>query len=162
MYNIKFQKVVVDLLPWFLRSIRMKQWVGVLSFGNKLVWDRFNSFRLEKDYLMNFTGARIYLERYLNELFDPTAKGIVVENLTLPKSVILFNKVEGRDRAFLRNKSELTPAFYFYNKQDYKNEISFRVKLPASLPANRTNKILIGKEVDRFLVAGRKYEIINI
>lgn len=161
MYSPNFSKLATALLPWFLRSAKSIQWVGVLSFGPKLINERFNSFRLARDYSLYFTGSRIYLERWLNDKFDPINRGIVIQNIQFSRPPIIYNKIEGRDRVSLYNKAEAQSPTYIYTKEDLGGTISFSVILPANIPANKANQLLVRNEVDKFVIAGRKYEVKN-
>jgi len=110
MYNINFARFGKNLTPWFLRSPRNKQWIGVITWGASIANDSLKSFRTLKDYELQFTGQRLYLEKWLNDKFDPVNQGFEIENIQLTQNPFVFNKIEGRE-TYTANKFNPATAY---------------------------------------------------
>lgn len=198
MFNINFARFAKNLTPWFLRASRFKQWIGVLSWGSSLALDDLNEFRLLKDYELKFTGQRLYLERWLNDKFDPVNQAINVINIVLIQNPFVFNKIEGRE-TYSANKYKAatayvvgdrvssvgsiwrcisaatgqtpatSPAFwtldrghqYLRNKNEIGGAYVFTVEIPNTITLSDQVRNNIKTEVDKFVIAGKNYQIIS-
>jgi hypothetical protein len=110
MFNINFARFGKNLTPWFLRSARNKQWVGVITWSSSLSLDSLKSYRNLKDYELQFTGQTLYLEKWVNDKFDPVNHGFEVENIQLTQNPFVFNKLEGRE-TYAANKYKSATAY---------------------------------------------------
>ncbi len=198
MFNINFARFSKNLTPWFLRSPRFKQWIGVMTWGASLALDTLKSYRIQKDYELKFTGQRLYLERWLNDKFDPVNKAITVTNIVLTLNPFVFNKIEGREmyvfnkwksatayvtndhvthlgivykalQATTANTPASSPAFwsvvrdqiYLFNKTEIGGAIVFTVTIPVTITLNAQTTADIKTEIDKFVIAGKNYEIVS-
>lgn len=198
MFNINFARFAKNLIPWFMRTPRMKQWIGVLTWGASIALDELKSFRTLKDYELNFTGQRLYLERWLNDKFDPVNQAITVTNILLTQNPFIFNKIEGRetyvfnkwnagityttgDRASYggaiwrclqtstNNIPSSSPAYWtqnsdqkhLFNKSEIGGAVVFTVTIPNTIPLTDQKRKEIATEIDKFVVAGKQYQIIS-
>ena len=198
MFNINFARFAKNLIPWFMRTPKMKQWIGVLTWGASKALDDLKSFRTLKDYQLNFTGQRLYLERWLNDKFDPVNQAIEVNNIELAQNPFMFNKIEGRDNyvankwdlstsyvvgdrvnfagkrwrcvlASTNNPPNISPAYwtevsdvlFLYNKTEIGGAIVFEIVVPLTITLTDQKKKEIATEIDKFVVAGKQYQIIS-
>lgn len=196
MFNINFTRIGKELTPHFLRNSKMKQFVGVLTWGSTFAMSVLNAFRSLKQHELNFTGQRIYLEKWLNDRFDPVNAGIQVVNIQLVQNPYLFNKIEQRTQyiynkydaanayfagQFARfgltvyecvqagtgNQPDISPAYWqpytsatvMRNKTELGATFSFKIIVPASITLTTELINSIETEVDKFLIAGKTYQI---
>lgn len=198
MFNINFARFGKNLTPWFLRSPRNKQWVGVITWGSSIANDLLKNYRTLKDYELQFTGQRLYLEKWLNDKFDPVGQGIEIVNIQLTQNPFIFNKIEGREtysvnkykaatayvvgdrvssvgivyrciQAGTGNTPASSPAFWtvvrdqlhLYNKNEIGTGVVFSVIIPLSITLTDQVRNNIKIEIDKFVIAGKEYEIIS-
>ncbi|HMQ77105.1 MAG TPA: hypothetical protein PKE21_13890 [Flavobacteriales bacterium] len=62
-------------------------------------------------YAMQITGQTIYLEKALNDRFDPLNRDIYIENLADLTQLYIYNKVELRPAPYLYNKWSQDQAY---------------------------------------------------
>lgn len=122
MFSINFARFAKNLIPWFLRSPRFKQWIGVLTWGASKALDDLKTYRVLKDYELQFTGQRLYLERWLNDKFDPVNQAITVTNVVLTQNPFIFNSIEGREN-YVVNKWDVSETYVINDRISYGGEI---------------------------------------
>lgn len=108
-----------------------------------------------------FTGQVVYLERLLNDEFDPTLRRIYIADgqaNVLPPFV--FNKVEQRP-AIIYNKAENATPFYLYNSSEYFTEPDFIIMVPASV-LNPAIQVRIERQVNQYKQAGKNFQVQTI
>lgn len=140
---------------------RHLSWIRSLIAPIQLLNDWFQSYADNVVYHLYLTGQVIYLEHYLNDLFDKTQRRIWIEDGSVVLPPFLFNKVDHEAPLYLYNEGEDEP-FYLYAKSDYNVQEMFIVHIPADLPLpdlyleNR-----IRAAVNRYKQAGAFYTIVN-
>ena len=138
---------------------RHLDWLKSLS---KPLFDTYELFRLvtvDILYRMNLTGQVIYLEHYLNDLFNNVERRIIIKDGTLDFPPYIYNKSENEADLFIYNKSENEDPFYLYNINDYGGEYEFIVCVPAviTLTEELTNRIK--SAVNQYKQAGVRYTV---
>ena len=110
----------------------------------------------------------IYLEHYLNDLYDPNNRGIYIseDQLILPdylyvntQKVVPFPP-QPTDLT-LYNEADGQPAFYLYNSEDYYFQSHFIINVPSSIPLTDTIKNRISVSTNRYKQAGSIYSIVS-
>lgn len=156
MININLIQLAMMLLMGFLRQDLLKEFVGVVV-GQINGASTLHTFYQEKEYEMTFTGQVIYLEHYLNDLYDPINRDIYIEDFDGPETTYLFNKAENNEETYLFNKSENEPPTYLYNKAELQAlQIDFVVFVPASVTFT---EVVMRKQIDKYKLAGKAYKI---
>ena len=198
MFSINFARFAKNLIPWFLRKPRFKQWIGVLTWGSSIALDDLKGYRVLKDYELQFTGQRLYLERWLNDKFDSVNKAITVTNIVLIQNPFVFNAIEERE-TYLVNKWNVSATYvihdrvsyggeiykalatttsnipssspaswltqrdrmFLFNKSEIGGAIVFTVTIPVTITLSDQVRQNISDEIDKFVIAGKKYQIIS-
>tara|TARA_R110000796_G_scaffold63139_2_gene145507 strand:- start:617 stop:1216 length:600 start_codon:yes stop_codon:yes gene_type:complete len=198
MFSINFARFAKNLIPWFLRTPRFKQWIGVVTWGSAICLEKLRNYRTLKDYEIQFTGQRLYLERWLNDKFDPVNQLITVTNVILTQNPFVYNSLEQRE-TYLVNKwvgsqtytindrigyggkifKALTtttgnvpsgsPAswvihreqLYLFNKGEIGSGFVFIVTVPATITLSNQVHQNISDQINKFLIAGKQYQIIS-
>lgn len=160
-YLIQFAVYALGMLPVSLRGEKIQAWVKVLIRPLQTLNDGFAVYVNDTFYLVSFTGQVIYLEKVLNDLYDPIGTGIYItdgNNIGIPKYV--YTKAENRP-IYIYNKAESSTPVYVYNKTEYLTSLDFIVNVPAALlnPALETQIMGI---VERYKLAGKRYTIVPV
>lgn len=88
-------------------------------------WDRISNvnismyqFKLFISNFLNFDARTIYLEKYLNDIYDPVTEGINIVNDNTIHVLYLFNEAEQADPVYFYNNWDSTVA-YIASPEDY-------------------------------------------
>ncbi len=77
-FHINFNKLVFQLLPIRLRQPIMQAWLQCLLAPVKRLHASFIQARQQDQYFTSHTGQTTYLQAILNDIFDPTGRGIYI------------------------------------------------------------------------------------
>lgn len=90
------------LIRWHTaRKYFTSQWKEMMQSylqGVAVIKEELLSFRSDKEWLLQFNGTKLYMEHYLNDLFDPTIRGIYIERAPFISTVYRYNREENRTR----------------------------------------------------------------
>jgi hypothetical protein len=183
-YLIDFVKITKDLLPHFLQQKGAVSWVtasdffwvtadgqawGTGSASRHLAWLRvlvspltavnelFRTFVAGTRYSMYLTGQVVYLEKYLNDLYDPISIRIYIEDGDASVPLYLDNKPDAQP-IIVYNKSEAQTAPILLNRADLANDDDFIIVIPYS-NITSTGESLIRARVNQYKQAGKRYSI---
>lgn len=135
----------------------VKTLVSPISFLNGI----FVEYATEVYYRLSITGQVVYLEHYLNDLFDSDNRGIYItdDNLIFPP--FLFRTGDdipvGEELILYPDSDPIT----LYNQDDFFTQGSFIVNVPSSLPLNTEFENRIRRAVNQYKQAGVQYTIVN-
>lgn len=160
---MNYADYITKLLPVFLQKERFIAWVSALVSPLQTLHDLYVNYAQTVRYRLSLTGQVIYLEHYLNDLFDNSQRRIYIEDaseLLLPP--YLYNKPTPHGtQIYIKNKSEGGDKFYLRNRAEYNNQANFIVWVPAELePQNAEH--LFRAAVNRYKQAGAIYSIQTI
>ncbi len=145
----------------------------------------FVAFRLAIQYKLQFNAQIIYLEHYLNDLYDPAKRDIYIEDTANIEFNYLYNTIENRPPIYLfnnnnidslynssetsssivSNASEASPLylgsligmpFYFLNNSEYANQVDYIVMVPVGISYN---ELLMRKQILTYNQAGKRFNI---
>ncbi len=111
-------------------------------------------------YHMHLTGQVIYLEHYLNDLFDPAERRIYIEDDTPTLPVHLFNKADGLSLT-IYNKADAEPPLFIYNAADFVSQFDFIVFVPSAISLTSTFTSQASAAINRYKQAGKRYNFEN-
>ena len=187
--DIDLKKLSVQLIPHFLKLLgtglswvtqsgiswvtdnglswtvegesRQIDWIRSLIQPIQQLNDKVKQYTDDVYYRLNLTGQVIYLEHYLNDLFDKDQRRIYLsdDNLVLPP--YLFNKSDGEAVLNLYNEADGETPFHLYNKQDYFNQGSFVINVPAAIILTQSMLNRIKRATNQYKQAGVSYSIVN-
>jgi hypothetical protein len=112
MFNINFDKLINNNLDAFVRQPKT---VNRLKVAIKPVKDLYNEYvalRNQKILEANATGQVIYLEKLLNDKFDPTGTGIYIDSNLAPNPFYLYQKAEAVPPVYVYNKWDATATYF--------------------------------------------------
>lgn len=155
-YNINWYRLIKMLvLPAVNRPT-------VLAFLNAFMapvrsnYAGFLQFKSESDYRVQHTGQVCYLQKLLNDKFDPALRRIKVEN-AVPKVPLWVYYPEDDKPVFVYNETD-HPVFV-YNPEDYYTEYDFKVKVPAGL-ASMANQMMA--QINYYKIFSKNYQIVEL
>ena len=119
MFNINFQKIVYNLIPFFLRKEKNLDYIYSLIKPLKDVNVLFFALVNKINYKLTYTSESNVLARFLNNEYSTTGISISNNNAT--------------DYLFVFNKSESKPKTYVFTKEERLNRPSFTVNVPISV-----------------------------
>ncbi|GAB1403026.1 hypothetical protein MASR1M74_02040 [Lentimicrobium sp.] len=134
MFNLDFQKLINNLLPWFLRGPRMRAWLEVLSSPVAWLHQKFTSQRDDTIFSVSHNGQVISLEDMLNQVFNPdnAHQRIYISDSQRKTKVYLYNKSENKSTRF-HNLGESFPPVYLLS-QNEPSGLDFTVWVHSSIP----------------------------
>jgi len=123
-FNVNFRDLVNQIAPHFLRKdefLRLlfskikpltdinNDGVIVESFGQ--VDSSLYQFTLFINNFLNFDARTIFLEKFLNQVYDPVNEGIVIVNDNTTHVQYLFNDAEQKPDVFMYNQWDATISY---------------------------------------------------
>jgi len=139
---------------------RHLDWIKSLLAPLQSLHERFFSKSQETLYIMSITGQVIYLERYLNDLFDNVERRIYIDDGTIILPPYLYNIVDNEVIWYLYNDADDETPFYIYNQIEYSVQGEFVIHVPSAIPLTSLLISQISAAVDRFKQAGVRYKIV--
>jgi hypothetical protein len=186
--NIDLQKLAQQLIPHFLKGVgaslawqtagglnwltaagtswmsaggsgRHRDWIAAIlaplvSLNQVLV-----TYAESVYYRLSITGQVIYLEHYLNDLFDADDRRIYIADNSLILPPYLYQR---RGRVIdwpLYLAGQNAPTVYLYNQVDFLNQGSFIVMVPSQITLTTSTQNRIRSAVNRYKQAGVYYTI---
>lgn len=188
-YIIDMYQLAKNLLPHFLQRKSVLGWItqdnffwvtatgetwGTGDASRHLAWLRalmaplstlnviFMTAVNDIRYRLYLTGQVIYLEHYLNDLFDPISRRIYIEDGNPTTSFFLYNKADNVTDPVIYNKSEAQPPVYITNRSEAEDDVDFIIYIPFDLVTSQaTLEPKIKTSTNRYKPAGRRYLIID-
>jgi hypothetical protein len=104
------------------------------------------------------TGQVVYMEHYLNDIYDNSLRRIYIDDGNAGTPFFLYNKVDGTPNEYIYNKSELATAPILYNQADYADQVDFIVVIPwANIPS--ADVTIMSARIRKYKLAGKRFEI---
>ncbi|HSW64990.1 MAG TPA: hypothetical protein VLH56_17010 [Dissulfurispiraceae bacterium] len=141
----------------------MRAWLGALTEPFVAIRHELLQWRIESNRDINMTGQRIYLERLLNDLFDPALRRIRVRIGAFISIRYVFNRIESQTAFFKHNKSENNPVMAFaHNQAELIVQIidfDFMVYVPFAPEQSPVETTLLRRKVEQYRIATKKFDI---
>lgn len=84
-FFVNIANLVVSIVPFKLRSNNLNTWLATIHFPIQNINEVFSQLVKTHKYDLSFNGQVLYLEHILNDIFDPTARSIYIDD---PNNVI--------------------------------------------------------------------------
>lgn len=156
MYAVDFLDIVVKLIPFHLRKTTIIAYLTAILKPFQTLNALFVQFTEDTNYRLIFTGQVIYLEHYLNDLYDPTLRRIYIEDVANIQFDYIFQDIEQRPPVYVYQQAEGQPPFYIAQQSEYDQAINFIIHIPVSITFD---ELIVRKQVDVYKQAGRQYSI---
>jgi len=125
-YKINYDILSLQLLPTFLRKLKLVSYLKVLVEPIKQLYNDWFKFRYDNLYKLSHTGQVCYLRKVLNDEFDPMQRRIRIGN------------GQRNERIYIYTRAEQKPLYledvYLYPHSDYADTgVDFIVYAPSSI-----------------------------
>lgn len=130
-YSMDINKLIKLLKPSVLQKPRHYAWLKSLLSPLAETHENFKDFRLEFNRKLRYNGQVIVLENLLNNLFNNTDRGILVQtNPSGLSQIYLFNKEENQTPNYIYQKAEGKPIYVFQKDENLQQIWDFEVIVP--------------------------------
>ncbi len=159
--QIDYRKLVILLLPTFLRQPVLMAWLRAMAYPLQQLHDRHQAARTQRLYELRHTSQVCYIKNALNNEFGITnyANGFEIEDINAPGEwVWIYDENVDRfddeqhmlfdDPTFIHNISAILPP-----------TSAFFVLVPQSITIDETNEARIRSIVNKYRLASRTFEI---
>tara|TARA_R110002111_G_scaffold140072_1_gene206022 strand:- start:855 stop:1328 length:474 start_codon:yes stop_codon:yes gene_type:complete len=152
---LDFNNIINKLLPISKRKDKTVAFLYLILHPLKAVNILFNQYKIGTNYKLIFNGQVIYLEHYLNDLYDNTQRRIYIQDTANAVYNYIYNQAELLPPLMVYNANE-NIAVYLINNNEAVEQIDFIVMIPSSIIYNEK---VIRSQIDYYKSAGKKYKI---
>jgi hypothetical protein len=157
MLKIDFDRLLVWLLPPFLRKIRMVSWLRALITPIYVMYVEFIAFADNANYRLRGTGQVCSMQRVLNDRFDTSLRRISIIDGERYARQFIFTTAE--------NKPIYLGTVFIYDKDDYEDSgVDFTVQVPSDVYVALSNNALneMKANINFYKLDGKRYKITAI
>lgn len=149
-FELNLRRLVILLLPTFLRKARLVAWLQILITPLEQLQYSFNQKRNSDLVTLTHNGQKCYLRKILNDTFDQGLRRIRIEDMTHFNAVYIYTEAENQP-VYLEEK-------YLYTSGEMKvNGVNFSVHIPNGLQAR---EVEIKALIEAYKIASKRYIII--
>ena len=149
-FELNLRRLVILLLPTFLRKARLVAWLQILIAPLEQLQYSFNQKRNSDLVTLTHNGQKCYLRKILNDNFDQTLRRIRIEDMTHFNAVYVYTEPENQP-VYLEEK-------YLYTSGEMQvSGVNFSVRIPKTL---RTRNVEIKALIEAYKIASKRYIII--
>lgn len=159
MYTWNILHSIMQLLPRRYRKPSMWLWLYSLVYPLESLYNSFLSFRVEMIKKVSFSGQVVYLEHVLNDIFDPTGRGIYISDGSPLANVYVYRVAESIDSIYVYNEAESDPSEDYLYNHDAVIRFDFIVNVPAYV-AFDTN--YLKGWIECYKQVGKTYDVVII
>lgn len=153
-FDIDYNKLIVQLKPARLRKKRVKAFAKAMVSPVVVLYNDFLSFRSAVLYELNHNGQVCSMEGLLNDQFDDSLRRIYITDAPIILPLYLHRRAEAKP-AYLRRRSEGIPK-YVRRSTELTKGGSFIVKVPVALTFDLN---MMKALIDKYKLAGKAYKI---
>lgn len=155
-YSVNYKKLVVLLLPSFLRKPKLIGYLQALTVPIDQLYYKWSNFRKDNLYKLEHTGQVCSLEKSLNDKFDPTERRIYLGEGNVYDTTYIYTEGEFQD-VFLGTEGEEDTLWIYTESETADNGIDFIVFVPQSV--YDTQIYGLKAHVNYYKAGGKRYEI---
>lgn len=136
-------------------------WLGVLVTPIQSLHSQFLSLISSTRYRMQITGQVVYLEHYLNDLFDANERRIYISDAAPILAPFVFQKIENQPENYIYQKSENADLFYLRVRSDFGDSNDFIINVPSAITLTEELQNKIKAATNLYKQAGSRFAIEN-
>lgn len=156
MFNVDFDKLVLWLLPDFIRKPVLYAWVRSLCYPVVKQYEEFSQNRVNNLYKLNHTSQVFSITKVLNDRFDKNERRIYITDGFTKERIYLHTNAEYKPKY-------LSTPIYLHNPEDYADTgVDFIVWLPNAVEMTPENLIEARAQVDFYKRGAKRYKIYRI
>jgi hypothetical protein len=156
MYSVDFKKLVLLLLPTFLRKPVLPAFLKAAITPMAEIHRRFLTLKKEWDYRLNHDGKVWSLEKVLNDKFDSFLRRIYITDTEYQDDVYVGNR-DNREQVHVSSGEDDGSTIHIGVAPQYLQRADFIVHLPHLL---LSEEIAIKNTIDTYKIAGKTYILI--
>ena len=154
-YDIKYNKLVAWLLPVPLRKAVHNAWLLALTSPVVKLYQALLRYRQAKLYQLTITPQVCYLQRMLNDRFDPTLRRILLSDGIWRQPWYVYQEAELKPR-YLYTEAEDDPVITYTDSEAGQLPDDFVVYVPIGLIYDITEMRGL---LNAYKLAGTRYKI---
>jgi hypothetical protein len=143
------------MVPHVLRTHRMMSWMNALVSPVVTVYNLFLRYRNAKLYQLGITPQVCFLEKMLNDRFDPQDRRIYIGDGLRYDPIYIFQDDEEKP-IWLYDESEAQPVYLYTDGETLLNGDDFIVYVNVLIPFN---EIEMKALLNSYKLAGKRYKI---
>lgn len=152
-YKVDYDKLILLLLPTFLRKPKLFAYLKALVSPIKILYDLWSLSRNQNLQILKYNSQRCYLRGALNDRYDNDLRRITISNTS------------NRTQDYIYTEAENTPVFlgtmFLETEFNYAGTtVDFIVNVPHEILNKNTNEI--AATIEFYVLAGKSYQIIAI
>jgi hypothetical protein len=152
MYKINFYKLVVWLIPEWLRLSNVMIILKAIIWPIVRQYNRFVQFRTETIYRLQHNCQVCFFQKVLNDRFDALERRIRITNFDGLSRIFFWSDAEKLDLYFGTN--------FFWPDDSYRDSgVDFNVMVPADCATSISDYQHLIALIDEYRLAGKSYEI---
>lgn len=162
LFNANWRTQVTNLLPSFLRSVSLIDYITALIEPVATKSTTFEAFDNDVNDRARFNGQIVILRAALNKLFGVTSAPLIdIETVENYATIgFIYNEAEDADTIFIYNSIETTPMLFVYNDLEIGDMFAFTVKIPTGIHTAELER-RIRSEVQLYKASGLTFNIIT-
>jgi hypothetical protein len=152
-YKVDFDKLILLLLPTFLRKPKMFGFLKALVSPIASLHYRWSQMRDENLKTLSYNSQRCYMRGVLNDRYDPEQRRITIENTGSKIQDYIYTPAE--------NLPVFLGTMFLETEFNYSGStVDFLVNVPREIMNTKINEIVA--TIDFYVLAGKQYQIISI
>lgn len=157
-FNIDYNKLVVLLLPTFLRKPKLVGYLRALIMPLDTIYYKWYNWRIDNIYKLEHTGQICYLRVSLNDKFDPIERRIYITDGLEYDTFYIYTEAEDRT-IWVHTESENKPIYLRTEAETADTGLDFLVYVPVEI--YKKQKDALTAHIEFYRVAGKRYKIIT-
>lgn len=154
MFNVDFNKLILQLLPLMFRRPVWYAWMRSLVCPVKEKYTEFIAFRNDKLYQLQHNGQVFSMENVLNDRFDNGQRRIYITDGLTKDRVYLYTRDE--------NKAAFLPKF-IHNRADYADSgVDFIVWVPNAIVVTTEEMYEMRAKIDLYRADSKRYKVYRV
>ena len=149
-FRVDFDRLVQLLLPTFLRKGLVTAFLTAFIQPLKGIYAAFTAYRRNNLYMLEITPQTCYLEKCLNDMFDPTLRRITIHDSVRATQAYVY--LDSESKPLFLNPSQ--PVY-----QDGEIAKTQTSDFVVSLPATVTDITRVKAVLDKYKLPTKQYEI---
>lgn len=150
-FNIDFDRLIVLMLPTFLRVTSVTAFIKAYQVSIKSVFGSFSNNRISNLYKLSHNGQVCYLRKVLNDSFDPRDRRIKITDGNSFQREYIYTKAEAQP--------QYLGTMYLRQSNDFADTgFDFRVLVPAGFDLQSVIHQM-NAVIDYYKLASKRYKI---
>lgn len=149
-YRFDFKRFVKLFIPIAYRNKTIQELFGCFLFPIKQLHQRFVNYRKEVIQKMSYNSQVVYMQKMLNDYFDPFLRRIRIENNSIDDRVLFYTEA--------RNKPVYFGTQRFFSDKWQRN-YDFLVIIPKDVVLNDKEKTQMKNLIEYYKLYSKNYEI---